>query len=306
MAAQAAVHVPEVVTAALGPDGDALVVTRQPDMQPLEGAPPEHAADDLLRELWAQVAQLHAAGISHGRLNLSNVLIVDGVPLLCDFSAATLGAPTSALDIDVAELLVACTVLVGPDRALRAAVEGAGVVAVTGAMPFLQRAALTPHIRDLARTHEVALEDLRGAAARATGVEPPDVVPLRRVRPRDLLLTALVIVAAYGLISQLADIGFGTIADQLAGADVGWVVFALVIAQLTFVTQGVSLRGSVLTPLPLLPCVVLQSAIKFINATVPSSAGRIGMNVRFLQQMGASSGEALAAGTVNDASETIV
>ena len=31
----------------------------------------------------------------------------------------------------------------------------------------------------------------------------------------------------------------------------------------------------------------LQSAIKFINLTAPSSAGRIGMNLRFLQRMGA-------------------
>ena len=306
MAAQGDVTVPAVVTAALGPDGDALIVTREPDIDPLEEAPVASVDDDLLDAVWAQVARLRAAGISHGRLNLSNVVVVDGAPVLCDFSAATLGAPRSALDIDVAELLVACTVLAGPDRALHAAIKGVGADAVTGAMPYLQRAALTPHGRDLARTHEVALKDLRAAAAQATGVKAPDIVPLRRVRLRDLVLTALVIAAAYGLISQLADIGFGTIADELANADVAWVVAALVIAQLTFVAQGVSLRGSVLTPLPLLPCVVLQSAIKFINATVPSSAGRIGMNVRFLQQMGAGTGEAVAAGTVNDASETVV
>ena len=41
MAAQAGVRVPEVVTAALGPDGDALIVTRQPDVDPLENALPE-------------------------------------------------------------------------------------------------------------------------------------------------------------------------------------------------------------------------------------------------------------------------
>jgi uncharacterized membrane protein YbhN (UPF0104 family) len=68
----------------------------------------------------------------------------------------------------------------------------------------------------------------------------------------------------------------------------------------------VSIRGAVVTPLPLLPCVVLQSAIKFINLTVPSSAGRIGMSVRFLQRMGASPGEAVAAGAVDDVSETVV
>jgi uncharacterized membrane protein YbhN (UPF0104 family) len=59
-------------------------------------------------------------------------------------------------------------------------------------------------------------------------------------------------------------------------------------------------------PLPLLPCVVLQSAIKFINLTVPSSAGRIAMNLRFLQRMGVPTPEAVAAGAVDDASETVV
>ena len=38
MAAQAGVRVPEVVTAALAVDGDALIVTRQPDVEPLESA----------------------------------------------------------------------------------------------------------------------------------------------------------------------------------------------------------------------------------------------------------------------------
>jgi uncharacterized membrane protein YbhN (UPF0104 family) len=51
---------------------------------------------------------------------------------------------------------------------------------------------------------------------------------------------------------------------------------------------------------------VLQSAIKFINLTVPSSAGRIGVNVRFLQRGGAPTGQAFAAGAIDDLSEKIV
>jgi uncharacterized membrane protein YbhN (UPF0104 family) len=58
--------------------------------------------------------------------------------------------------------------------------------------------------------------------------------------------------------------------------------------------------------LALLPCVVLQSAIKFINLTVPSSAGRIGMNLRFLQRNGVPTAQAAAAGAVDDVSETLV
>jgi uncharacterized membrane protein YbhN (UPF0104 family)/tRNA A-37 threonylcarbamoyl transferase component Bud32 len=306
MAAQASVSVPEVITAALGPDGDALFVTRQPDIEPLESASPDQVSDDLLRALWEQVARLHGAGISHGRLNASNVLVVDNGPMLVDLSAATLGAPQSALDIDVAELLVACTVLVGPDRALAQAIGAGWGDTVGRVLPYLQRAALTPHLRDLARSHEVGLKDLRAAAAAATGQEAPEIAPLRRMRARDFVLTAALIFATYLLISQLAEIGFGTLADQLRQADPAWLVLALLLAQSTFIASGASVRGAVPTPLPLLPCIVLQSAIKFINLTVPSSAGRIGMNVRFLQRMGASLPEAAAAGAVDDASETIV
>jgi glycosyltransferase 2 family protein len=306
LASQAGVRVPEVVTAALDPDGDALLVVRHPDAEPLELAGPDEVSDETLEDLWRQVARLHAAGISHGRLNASNVLVPDGRPMLVDLSAATLGAPQSALDIDMAELLVACAVLVGPERALRHAVDSGRGDAVARALPYLQRAALTPHLRDLARSHEVGLKDLRTAAAEAMGQEVPKIVPMRRIRARDFVVTAMVAIAAYLVITQLAEIGFDTIADELQDAEVAWIVVGLILAQLTFVAGGVSLRGAVLTPLALLPCVVLQSAIKFINMTVPSSAGRIAINVRFLQQMGAPTPEAVAAGAVDDASETLV
>jgi uncharacterized membrane protein YbhN (UPF0104 family) len=307
MAAQAGVRVPEVVMVGLGPDGDALLVTREPDVAPLESSSPVQVSDETLEELWRQVARLHAAGISHGRLNASNVLVVDDGPMLIDLSAATLGAPQSSLDIDVAELLVACAILVGPERALGKAVAAGWGDAVARVLPYLQRAALTPHLRDLARTHEVGLKDLRAAAAQAAGQEkPPEIAPLRRVRPKDLLFTAAVIFAAYVLITKLADIGFGTIADELGNAEPAWVVVALILAQASFIGSGVSVRGAVAAPLPLLPCVLLQSAMKFVNLTVPSSAGRIGMNLRFLQEMGVPRAQAVAAGVVDDVSETMV
>jgi uncharacterized membrane protein YbhN (UPF0104 family)/tRNA A-37 threonylcarbamoyl transferase component Bud32 len=306
VAARAGVRVPAVVTAALGPGGDALIVTRQPAVEPLERSSADQVSDEALEDLWQQVGRLHGAGISHGRLNLGNVLLVEDGPMLVDFSAATLGAPQSALDIDVAELLVACTVLVGPERAMSKAVEAGWGDAMARVLPYLQRAALTPHLRDLARTHEVGLKNLRAAVAAATGQEVPELVQLRRIRPRDVLVTVMVGVAAYLLITQLAEIGFGTIADALREASVPWVIVALILSQLALVASGLSLRGAVATPLPILPCVVLQSAKKFISLTVPGSAGPIALNVRFLQRMGAPTGEALAAGAIDNLSETIV
>jgi len=306
MAAQAGVRVPEVVSVGLGPRGDALVVTRQPDLEPLEHAVADRVGDTVLRDLCAQVALLHKAGISHGRLNASNVLVTDDGPMLVDFASATLGASQSLLDVDVAELLVAGAILVGPEQVLAEAIRAGWRDSIERVLPYLQPAALTPHLRDLARAHEVALKDLRAAAARAAGTEEPAIVPLYRIRFKDLVLMAAVIFAAYLLITQLADIGFGTIADELRDAEWVWIVIALILAQATFVPSGVSVRGGVATPLPLLPCIVLQSALKFINLTVPSSAGRVATNLRCLQRMGAPRGEAVAGGIVDDASNTFV
>jgi uncharacterized membrane protein YbhN (UPF0104 family) len=222
------------------------------------------------------------------------------------FSAATLGAPQSAIDIDVAELLVSCTILVGPERALESAVDGAGAEAVVGSLPYLQRAALTPHTRDRARTHEVALDKLRADAATATGVAEPEITPLRRVTFRDLVTTAAVAFAAYLLISQLAEVGFDTIADALRDAEPAWLVAGLLMAQLALVPEAVSLRGAVITPLPLLPCVALKSANKFVGLTIPGSAGTIAVTVRFIQRMGGKTGEAVASGAVDDVAEKAV
>ena len=66
MAAQAGARVPEVLTAGLWPDGDALLVTRQADADPLESTSADGVSDATLEDLWRQVALPHNAGISHG------------------------------------------------------------------------------------------------------------------------------------------------------------------------------------------------------------------------------------------------
>src|SRR5262249_54052142 len=52
--------------------------------------------------------------------------------------------------------------------------------------------------------------------------------------------------------------------------------------------------------------VVLQSAIKFVNLTVPGSTGRIAFSVRFLQRMGTPTAQAIGSGAVDGISETLI
>ncbi len=52
-------------------------------------------------------------------------------------------------------------------------------------------------------------------------------------------MTVLVAGAAYLLITQLAEIGFGTIFDELRQANLAWVGLALILAQLAVVGSGI-------------------------------------------------------------------
>ena len=130
----------------------------------------------------------------------------------------------------------------------------------------------------------------------ADEVEPVVPAQLRRIRGRDFVITAAVGFSAYLLISQLAGIGFDTVADDVHQAVPTWLVVGLAVAQVTFLPEAVALRGAVPTPLPLQPVVLLKFAIKFINLTVPGSAGSVAATVRFVQRMGGSAGEADKAG----------
>ena len=215
--------------------------------------------------------------------------------MLVDLSAATLGAPQSALDIDVAELLVACTVLVGPERALRHGRRGrlGRRGRPRAAVPAARRADAAPP-RPRARRTRSASRSCAAAAAEATGQEVPELVPMRRVPPRGTsLLTAADRVrrlpADHASSPRSASARSPT---SCATPSVAWVVVALILAQSTFVASGISLRGAVPTPLPLLPCVVLQSAIKFINLTVPE----LGRPDRDQHPLPAADGRADAAG----------
>jgi uncharacterized membrane protein YbhN (UPF0104 family) len=305
LAERAGVLVPRVRVAGVVGSGDAILVTEQPDAPEAEQAG-DRVSDEFLASLWGSAATLRTARLAHGGLNLSNVLVTDSGPVIVRFNRGQLAAHGSALDTDLAELLVASSIATSPERALAAAMRSVGTEALAAALPFLQRAALTPHLRDLAHSHEVNLKELRVQAATATRVALPEIVPMRRLRARDALLTLLVAVAGYLIITQLSQIGFHTIVTELSEADWRWAVAALVVAQLTFLTAAVSLRGAVLTPLPLQPCVALQAALKFISLTVPSSAGTIAVNIRFLQKLGVPTGEAVASGAVDGVSDTII
>jgi uncharacterized membrane protein YbhN (UPF0104 family)/tRNA A-37 threonylcarbamoyl transferase component Bud32 len=306
MAARAGVAVPDIVAVGAAGSGDALLVTAAIDAPRLDALPDEPSLDGVLDKVWASVGRLRSDAVAHGRLNTHAVAIDDGRPTLLDFGAGRLAAAPGVLNTDVAELLVSTALLVGSERALRAALDNLGHDAVAEAIPYVQRPALTPTLRDEVRDRGFDINGLRRLAATSTGTELPEVVQLRRVSLRDVVFMVLLAVAAYLIISQFADIGFDTIWSEISSAQWEWLVVTLAVAQLIYFTQAVAVQGAIPAPLPYGPTVLLQSALKFIGLTVPTTAGRIAVTLRYFQRLGVKPATALASSALDGIAGTFI
>jgi glycosyltransferase 2 family protein len=298
-AARAGVPVPDVVAAGTVGTGDALLVTDQPEAPPLAALAPAAVSDGLLDQVWDAAGALRNARLGHGRLNAATVVVTGNGILVTDLAAARINATDGVLATDVAELLVSCSVLVGEVRAVGAARRRLGDEALVAALPFVQRAALSPGLRDVLRDADLDVDRVREEVVAVSGGTMPQIAEIRRVSLRGVLLMALTAFAAYLLLGQLADIGLDTLVDAFSDAVWSWAVLALALAQLALVTDAVATVAAVGRPLPLGPTTILQSAVKFINLTVPSTAGKIALTMRYLERQGVERAVALTQGSID-------
>lgn len=298
-AEQAGAPVPHVVVAGRAGSGDSLLVTQIPESMPLAELDGRPLDDATLRAAFVAAGRLGAARIGHGRIDLGAIRVHDRDVVLTDFQGARLTAPQSWMAGDLAALLVSLALVAGNERAIAAAMQAAGAPAVVEMLPYVQGAALTPALRESVRHAHFDLEQLRKDAADAAKVEVAALAAVRRVTPRTVLLLALVAFAAYTIIAQLADVGFSTLVDLVREATWVWVVVAVVLAQCTLVFDALATQAAVSAPLPLGPLTLLQSAIKFISVGMPSSAGKIALNIRFLQKEGVGPTAAVTQGTLD-------
>lgn len=287
LADRAGVAVPQVVAAASS-QGDAVLVLT---------APPASAAtveldDGALRAMWDAVAKLHAAGLVHTRLTLERIAVGPAGAVLSDFAEGRIAATDAERHRDVATLLTAQAVRVGADRAVDAAIARLGPEAVSGVLPYLQRAALPRSLRVEDGVKPV-LTEVGSTITDRTGVEAPPPAPIARVKWQDLLQTALILVAAYALLTTLIGLDWDSVLATWQDASWAWVFVGLVVAQGTAPVDAVSTMSAVTTRLPLWPLTQLQYAIKTVGLAISATAGRLALNTSFLRRYG--EGPAVAA-----------
>jgi undecaprenyl-diphosphatase len=281
MAERAGVLVPGVDRVVRARRDAALLVLDWVDGCPLEQLPAGQITDDLLMRLWAEVGNLHRAGIAHRSLHASNVIIDPaGRPVIADFSFSELSATQRQMDLDVAELLASLATLVGEDRAVSAAVKALGAEGVGPAVPLLQPLALSAGTRRAVKRQDGLLTRTRSAAAAASGVESPELVRVQRVRPRNLLTIAALVGVYYFLLPQLAKVGSSW--RDLLSAQWAWIGVAIAFSALTYLASAIGLLGGVSVRVPFWPTLLTQGASSYINRVSPANVGGMALNVRFL------------------------
>lgn len=212
-------RVPRVVVAR-GDGANAVVVLEEvPGGVDLSEVAAEVLNDEVLEDLWHQVALLRRGRVAHRDLVRGNVLLdQDGRPWVGDFFDGQVGASDDSLDGDVAELIASLAVAAGPERAVSSAAAVLGGDAVVRALPRLEAFALSPRTRRELTERPGLLDEVRAAG----GAGPEATSTL--VNVHRLVLPAVTAAAGYGAL--LAIVGWGSARDELSDTLLRWVAVA--------------------------------------------------------------------------------
>ena len=125
LAGHAGVRVPEIVAAGrCGPSHDAALVTVVPEASAWANLSGDQVADADIDAFFRSVLLLRRAGIAHGALSPSTVVLTADGPLLRDFRRASSSAPATRTDKDLAAAVAAVAVVVGTERAVGGGLPG--------------------------------------------------------------------------------------------------------------------------------------------------------------------------------------
>ncbi len=296
LAERRAVNTYSVIAAGTNVIGDAvLVLERSGDL--LVGI--ESLSDQQFVAMWRALADLHAAGLFHGAIDAGRVFIDGDAIGFADLSSGGIIADAAEPLIDQAQMLVTMATLVGTERALGVAVEELGVEGLADVTSYVQPAALTPTLRKSCDNVGLDIDALRTAAVTAAGELPRDLQRLRRVTLGGLLTVVLLFIAGNVLISGLMDIGIDTVVEAISEASLPLLIVAFGVSSMGRVSNAVALSGMTPTPVPLGRLTALQFAMTFVGLAMPSTAGRVAVNVRFFERNGVEPTTAVAMGALD-------
>src|SRR4029079_6780115 len=166
----------------------------------------------LLAAVWEQLRKLHAAGISHGHLDATRILVADdGTVAFDDFTSADASGEQYWLDRDIVALLVGTALIVGNEHAIAPAVNVLGAERVGSGIPMVQAAALPVETAKGQKHLSKRLKELRAELVAATGVEDAPPLKIKRLTWTNIGMLIGILFALSLAIPGLEDIDWSTV-----------------------------------------------------------------------------------------------
>ncbi len=284
-AAGAGARVSAVRAVALVGSDAVAIAADEIDGRPLSALAEEEITEELLTEVWHQLALLRSRRIAHRDLVRQNIVVDrDGLPWLTDFDFAELSVPERLLDADVAQLLASTALAAGAQRSVDAAIAVVGPDVLGRALPRLQPSALGTDTRGALKQRAGLLDELQSAVADACDIDEVRFERIERINRRTLLTAVFLAIATYLLIPQFTDLP-GVFA-RIETANWAWFPLLLLLTLVNYVGLTIAMLGCVPDRLAVLPTFGAQVATSFANKLAPAGVGSLALNVRLVQKQG--------------------
>ena len=243
--------------------------------------------DNVLDQLWGQLQRAHAAGLAHGSIDASSVVVDEAGQLwLLDWASGETISSELSRRVDLAQALALTALSVGAERAIDAASRSLTMAQLASIAPMLQRVVLPRQTREVMGRRGASrqvLQDLRDALVTLTPTADAEPARLNRFSTRVVLMVVVGLVAVWTL---MAGMDFQQVSAAVSQANIWWMLAALAFSVATYVGAGLTLVAFSPERLSLWRSTEVHLASAVISLVAPAGVGGAAINLRFLNRKG--------------------
>lgn len=239
-----------------------------------------------LVDAWRQVCKLHDAKVAHRDLRAANLMVdKKGQAWIIDFGFAEVSAGPQRIYMDIAELLMSMSLVVGIKRTVEAALKVVDPAKLTRAMPYLQKAVFSGATTKQLRQNNKLLEDLRQELKEKLDIkEDVENVNILRISNRKAINIALLAIFIYIVAPQFS--AFKNAFNTVEIVHPLWLIPLFIASMLTYVFTGAIYASLAQVPLKIRQAAIVQLAASFMSKILPGGIGGTSLNAKYLSRSG--------------------
>ena len=230
-----------------------------------------HLTQKSLIDAWKQVAKLHASKIAHRDLRAANLMVdKQGQTWIIDFGFAEVSAQKQRQYMDIAELLMSMSQVVGVKRSVASAMKAIENKRLKRALPYLQKAvfsgATTKQLRHNGQLLNNLREELKTELNIQADVENVDILRINKRKAINIILLAVFI---YIIAPQFGS--FKLAFSSINILHLAWLIPMGVASFMTYVFTGVIYVSLAQVPLKIRQAALVQLAASFMSCLLYTS-----------------------------------